>query len=165
MISETAGWVCRNGHYNDGQLTRTVCVFGWNGGPTFPCGAIRDPRDLYDTPAALGGGEGASDAKGGVGFTSETARESYRRMTFNKKRGVGGFICFRCAEMLSTRGWAEVQQEAQVTGVEQPGNRLEAFATKEDLKWHIKNVHKGKGFADKAVREMRRKSEKGFKER
>lgn len=158
---ESVGWVCKNGHYNERSLTSTVCINGWTGGPSFPCGAIKDPRDLYE---GVGAAPSLSDNLL-IGFNPEKADSETSTVTDQAKRQMsgrrgarrgGGFICFRCAELVP------INRSPRMPGsnFEQPGTQIEVFSTKEDLKWHIQTVHKGKRYADKGTRKFRRDSEK-----
>ena len=150
------GWTCRNGHFNERNATTTACTFGFADTGRFLCGAIRDPRDLYEGIPETGIGTPAMGK--GLAWT-DVAREKKARQSFNS-RGRGGFVCYRCAEVFAGKANGVVRLEAMESGVEQPGHSLQFFSTKEDLKWHIRNVHRGKAFADKDVRKFRRDSER-----
>jgi hypothetical protein len=150
--SELMGWTCRNGHYTARALSLDVCV---------ACGAIRDPRELYgDAPMGGKGAEKLLDSfNPGIKDKTASERESgerkFRTSSLSDKRG---FVCYRCAELFA-QSQQTIEMDAKISGIEQPGTSIEVFQLREDLRWHIRNVHGGKAHPDKTLRDMRRKSE------
>lgn len=132
-VGEVYGWTCRNGHYQERARSQDVCE---------RCGAVRDPHDTYQDIER----SGPKALKGfGMAGASEAPSHGLKRSTSQAKF----FKCLICTELFRPVELQVHNLDSDSKGFEQPGTAIGFFLSREELKAHIKDIHKGKRFADR----------------
>jgi len=91
-----------------------------------------------------------------VAGEEETRYRKARKVELKSGRANRGYVCNRCRDMFQDIVFEDsvVEQNSNLTGREEAGTNLFTFRLKQEYEDHVRLIHGGKRFADKANRKL-----------